>query len=144
MTNPPWEGQPPQDSYNQPQPRDQPPSGHGYGPPMPVRPPDHPKATTAMVLGIVSVAGGMLCYLPFFIAPFAWVMGGKAVREIDASQGKLGGRGMAQAGYILGIIGTILLGIALMVIVAFVAILIIGAVATSSTDSGGIPIPSGA
>lgn len=154
MTNPPGEGQPPQDPHGQPlplpghppqyQPGDLQPSGYGYGPPMPVRPPDHPRASTAMVLGIVSVAGGMLCYLPFFIAPFAWVMGGKAVREIDASQGKLGGRGMAQAGYILGIIGSILLGIALLVIAAFVAILVIGAVATSSTNSGGIPVPSGA
>lgn len=143
MTNPPGEGQPPQDPHHQPQyPGDQPPSGYGYGPPMPVRPPDHPKATTAMVLGIVSVAGGMFCYLPFFVAPFAWVMGGKAVREIDASQGKLGGRGMAQAGYILGIIGSVLLCIALLVIAVFVAILVIGAVATSSTNSGDIPVPS--
>jgi len=111
---------------------------------MPVRPPDHPKATTAMVLGIVAVAGGMLCYLPFFVAPFAWVMGGKAVREIDASQGKLGGRGMAQAGYILGIIGSVLLGIALLVIAIFLALLVIGTVATTSTNSGDIPFPSGA
>lgn len=50
-----------------------PPSGYGYGQPMPFHPPpDHPKATTAMVLGIVALAGGMICYLPFFLAPFAW------------------------------------------------------------------------
>jgi len=111
---------------------------------MQVRPPDHPKATTAMVLGIVAVAGGLLCYLPFFIAPFAWVMGGKAVREIDAAQGKLGGRGMAQAGYVLGIIGSVLLGIALLVIAAFLAIVVISAVASSPTNAGNIPVPSGA
>ena len=116
------------------EPQGQPPSGYGYGPPMPVRPPDHPKATTAMVLGIVALAGGMICYLPFFLAPFAWVMGGKAVREIDAAQGKLGGRGMAQAGYILGIIGSVLLGIALLVIAAFLAILVVAAVTSSSTN----------
>lgn len=123
-------------------PGDQPPTGYGYGPPMPVRPPDHPKATTAMVLGIVAVGGGMICYLPFFLAPFAWVMGGKAMREIDAAQGKLSGRGMAQAGYVLGIIGSVMLGIALLAIAAFVAVLIVGTVA-NSTNAGELPIPSG-
>lgn len=95
-----------------------------------------------MVLGIVAVGGGMICYLPFFLAPFAWVMGGKAMREIDAAQGKLSGRGMAQAGYVLGIIGSVMLGIALLAIAAFVAVLIVGTVA-SSTNAGELPIPSG-
>ena len=131
MSYPPGDQPPSQEPQGQP---GQPPSGYGYGPPMPVRPPDHPKATTAMVLGIVALAGGMICYLPFFLAPFAWVMGGKAVREIDAAQGKLGGRGMAQAGYILGIIGSVLLGIALLVIAAFLAILVVAAVTSSSTN----------
>ena len=31
------------------------------------------------------------------------------MNEIDASGGQLGGRGQAQAGYVLGIIGTVLL-----------------------------------
>ena len=66
--------------------------------------PDHPKATTSLVLGILGI---VICGI---IAPFAWRMGKRAVDEIDASQGQLGGRGQAQAGYILGVIGTILLG----------------------------------
>ena len=36
-------------------------------------------------------------------------MGKRALREIDASNGGLGGRGVAQGGRILGIIGTVLL-----------------------------------
>ena len=40
-------------------------------------------------------------------------MGKRTVDEIDASNGQLGGRGSAQAGYILGLIGTILLGLGL-------------------------------
>ena len=45
------------------------------------------------------------------VAPFALVIGRGAVKEIDASGGSLGGRGMAQAGYILGIIGTVILAL---------------------------------
>jgi hypothetical protein len=44
-------------------------------------------------------------------SPFALVIGRNAMKEIDASQGTLGGRGMAQAGFILGIIGTVILGL---------------------------------
>ena len=79
-----------------------PPGGYGqpggYGPTQ-----THPKATTSLVLGIV----GIVCCS--IVAPFAWVTGKKTVTEIDASGGRLEGRGQAQAGYILGIIGTVLL-----------------------------------
>ena len=47
------------------------------------------------------------------VAPFALVIGRRAVKEIDASGGRLGGRGMALAGFILGVIGTVILGLAL-------------------------------
>ena len=67
------------------------------------QPQNHPRATTALVLGIV----GIVCCS--ILAPFAWAIGKKAVNEIDASGGQYGGRGQAQAGYILGIIGTVLL-----------------------------------
>jgi len=81
-----------------------PPGGYGqapggYGAPSQT----HPKATTSMILGIV----GIVCCS--FAAPFAWMMGKKTVTEIDASGGRLDGRGQAQAGYILGIVGTVLL-----------------------------------
>lgn len=75
--------------------------------------PDHPKATTAMVLGIV---GLVLCQV---LSPFAWVMGKTTLQEIDASAGRVGGRGQAQAGYVLGIVGTVLLGISIVVLVGY-------------------------
>jgi hypothetical protein len=37
--------------------------------------PKEPRATTAMVLGIIAIAGGMLCYLPALCGPAALVIG---------------------------------------------------------------------
>ena len=87
-----------------------PPGGYGYEQP----PQDHPRATMSMILGIL---GLVICGV---IAPFAWRIGKRTMDEIDASGGHLGGRGMAQAGYIMGIIGTVFL--ALGVLFALVAI----------------------
>jgi TRAP-type C4-dicarboxylate transport system permease small subunit len=78
-----------------------PPPPGGYQPPQQ----DHPRATMSLILGIL---GLVICGV---IAPFAWNMGKKTMNEIDASGGQLGGRGMAQAGYIMGIIGTVLLAL---------------------------------
>jgi uncharacterized membrane protein YjgN (DUF898 family) len=79
--------------------------------------PDHPRATSSLVLGIL---GLVLCGV---IAPFAWVIGKRAVNEIDASHGQLGGRGSAQAGYIMGIIGTALLALGLVFVAFYVLVL---------------------
>lgn len=112
-----------------------PPGGYGYPPPgsYPQAPvqyaPDHPKATTVLILGILGV---VLCQV---LGPFAWVMGKRTMNEIDASQGRVGGRGAAQAGYVLGIVGTVLLGVTLLILVAyflFAVALIGGGMATST------------
>jgi hypothetical protein len=71
------------------------------------------------------------------LAPFAWRIGKRTVDEIDASNGQLGGRGSAQAGYIMGIIGTILLGLAVIFLVFWLIIVVI-AVGSSSTSSLGL------
>jgi hypothetical protein len=99
-----------------------PPPGYGYYPPQPAQE-SSTSAVTALVLGILSfVACG-----PFTAIP-AIIVGRNAMREIDASQGRLGGRGMAQAGYVLGIIGTILGVIGLIVVLLlFVGIFATGA-----------------
>ncbi|MGH3472427.1 MAG: DUF4190 domain-containing protein [Nocardioidaceae bacterium] len=81
----------------------------------------HPHATTALVLGIL---GLVVCGI---LAPFALSIGHKAVREIDQSNGALGGRGSANAGYILGIIGTVLLAIAILFLITAVAVSTSGA-----------------
>jgi hypothetical protein len=83
---------------------------------------DDGQATTAMVLGIL---GFVICQV---LAPFALVIGRNSMKRIDASGGRLGGRGRAQAGFILGLVGTILLGIALVLGL----ILIAGSASTSS------------
>lgn len=98
---------------------------YGYLPP----PPEHPQSTTVMVLGIL---GLVMCQVA---SPFAWVMGKRSVAEIDASGGRLGGRGQAQTGYILGIVGTCLLGLGLVVLVFYFVfvVLVLGGMAASST-----------
>lgn len=90
------------------------------------RPPDHPQATTVLILGCLGLAFCGFC------APFAWIKGRKTLAEIDASAGQLGGRSQASAGYVMGIVGTALLGVMLLVMVGAVALMIIGAEAESS------------
>ncbi|MCW2770026.1 MAG: hypothetical protein JWR27_1459 [Aeromicrobium sp.] len=90
-------------------------------------PQKHPRATTALVLGILGVVA---CGV---VAPFAWVIGGKAVREIDASPGTYGGRSEANAGKILGIVGSALLVLSVLALIA----LVIVAVATGDSSSDG-------
>lgn len=130
----PPQGEQPQPGYweqqaQQPQPGQQPPyPPAGYPPQAPVQyAPDHPKATTSLVLGILGV---VLCQI---IAPFAWVMGKKTLDEIDASQGRVGGRGAAQAGYVLGIVGTVLLGLGIIFGILWVILIaVVGGLSTST------------
>jgi hypothetical protein len=100
---------------------------YGYAPPPVQYAPDHPRATTSLILGIL---GLVLCG---FVAPFAWAIGKRTVNEIDASHGQLGGRGSAQAGYIMGIIGTALLALGLIAVVLW----LVAAVALFSSSSTG-------
>jgi len=104
--------------------------GPGDGPPPPPYgyapfPPDHPQSVTVLVLGILSL---LFCQL---LGPVAWVMGHRAVREIDEAQGRLGGRSQAQLGMVLGIVGTALLGLALVGLVLFFALFAVSAVSVS-------------
>jgi hypothetical protein len=96
---------------------DEHPQPYGYAPP--VYPPEHPKATTVLVLGIL---GLVACGI---VAPFAWIMGKRTLEEIDGSNGQLGGRGSAQAGYVMGIIGSIFLGLAVLMIVLLVVLFVL-------------------
>lgn len=109
-TPPPY-GAPQPDPYGQPYP------GQPY-----YRAPDHPQATTVLVLGVL---GLVLCQL---LSPVAWVMGSRVVREIDAGGGRVGGRGSANAGRICGMVGTILIGVSL----AFLLVFLVIAVAASA------------
>jgi hypothetical protein len=100
--------------------------------------PDHPSATTAMVLGIISLAGVVFCLgVTLVLSPVAWVVGAKAVREIDASPSRYSGRDRANSGKIMGIIGTVLLVLGVIAIILFVVLF-----AVSGSDSGPNPSPT--
>jgi uncharacterized membrane protein YjgN (DUF898 family) len=87
------------------------PPAYGYRPP----PPNHPQATTVLVLGILGI---VVCGL---IGPFAWSMGNRVVAEIEASGGAWGGQTEATIGRVLGIVTTVLLLVSLAFIVALFA-----------------------
>lgn len=126
-TPPPAYGAPAQPGYGTPQ------QGAAYGYPAAPRP-NHPSATTALVLSLVALAGILFCGgITLVLSPFAWRLGTKAVREIDASPGTYGGRDQANAGRIMGIIGTVFLGLGILAIVGLIAI----GLASSSTTTYG-------
>ena len=86
--------------------------------------PDHPKSTSALVVGLIAVAGGFTCLLPILAAPVAWVLGAQARREIRRAPQQWGGESKATAGMVLGIIGTVLLvlGVLFLVLVIVLAL----------------------
>ena len=85
--------------------------------------PTHPSATTSMVLGIIGLVSIAVCAgFLLIVSPVAWVLGAKAVREIDSSPGRYGGRDRAQAGKILGIIGSVLLVLGVLAIILVVVL----------------------
>lgn len=77
------------------------------------------KALWSMILGIL---GLVCCWLVTSIP--AIVLGHMAKQEIAASGGRQGGQGMAQAGFIMGIIGTAL---GVLGLIWFVFVLAVGA-----------------
>jgi hypothetical protein len=97
---------------------DPPPPPPQYGAPQPPYagpPPNHPRAVLTLVLGILSIpCCGLLTGIP------AIILGRTALREIDAAPGQYSGRGLANAGYICGIVGTVLsvIGIIVNIIIA--------------------------
>ncbi len=99
-----------------------PPSGEYAAPPAPGRKAEG--AVTALVLGIIGV---VFCPL---LAPVAWSVGRKAERLVDASGGTLGGRGEATTGKILGIIGTVLIVLGIVLLIGLIAF-------GTSIESGG-------
>ncbi len=118
-----------------------PPGGQSGMPPAPGYPPyafapprpDHPQSNLALILGIVGLVTGFLCGLGFVISPFAWGLGRNAVKEIQASQGRLGGEGPAKAGMITGIVGTVFLAIGVLLLIGFAVLVVAGASSSGSS-----------
>ncbi len=104
--------QPPENPY-------QPSSGYAFPAP------DHPQAAVILILGILGVSIAQVC------APIAWYLGNKAKREIESSNGTIGGLGLVNAGRICGIVGTAILALSLVIVVVAV-IVIIAAASTSA------------
>jgi hypothetical protein len=101
---------PPQGGY-----APQPPTGGGYA----AQPsayaaavPNEGSALLALILGIVGIIP--CCAI---VAPVAFFIGNSSIGKIRASNGTLGGLGMAQAGRILGIIGSILFALYILAVV---------------------------
>ncbi len=114
----------------------QPPVG-GYGmTPQPgypaAQPPVHPDANTALITGIVALAGTFVCFLPIFASPFAWYLGTKALRNVRASNGQYRGESEARIGQVLGIIGTVLL---ILAILGFVFFFVLAIIASSGSGA---------
>jgi TRAP-type C4-dicarboxylate transport system permease small subunit len=85
------------------------------------------KATLAVVLGVLGI---ICCGL---LAPAAWYLASEELKAINAGRLSEANRGMAQVAKILGIIGTILLGLAILWVVLFGGMATIGAL----TGAGG-------
>ncbi|HEX4978022.1 MAG TPA: hypothetical protein VFV40_09170 [Nocardioides sp.] len=111
-------GQPPAGPPGYGQPPGPPPGW--YTGPTPFRLPDHPEATKALVVGIIALVGGFTCYLPLLLGPWAWVVGRRVVRDIDAEPGRWEGRGQGMGGYVMGVVATVLLLLGIVVVVGFV------------------------
>ena len=100
-----------------PNPYGQPGQPGPYGQPLPpASPPTAGKATTSLVLGVVSLfLCGFLTGIP------AIFVGVSARREIRRSNGALGGEGLALGGIITGVLGTIWTLIATVIIIVLFA-----------------------
>ncbi len=81
--------------------------------------PEDSQATLSLVLGIL---GLVLCGI---LAPIAWAIGNTEVKAIDDGRRNPSNRGMAQAGKILGIIGTIFLALGIAFILFFVVVAVV-------------------
>jgi hypothetical protein len=90
---------------------------------------DNSNATAALVLGLLPFITGLL-----FLSPFAWWKGNQAIDEIDAAPGVYNNRGMAVGGRIAGIVGTILLILAILFAVAMVLLFVVFASSSSHSN----------
>lgn len=86
--------------------------------------PDHPKAQTVFILGIVGIFVG-IC------APIAWVMGSGALKEVAANPGQWNPGGSLKTGKILGMVMTILWIIGIIAYILFFALVMMAAVSAS-------------
>ena len=78
-------------------------------------PVQHPQATLALILGILGLA---VCP---FVGIAALVIGNKARNQIDAAPGQFAGRGMATAGFVMGIASVVVTVLMVLLVVLGIA-----------------------
>lgn len=103
-------------------------SPYGGMPYVAAPPATNGKAVAALVLGIVSIVG--TC--GFFTGIPAIILARQSMAEIDASQGAQTGRGMAQAGFWTGIVGSVLM---VLLIIFYIGVLVFLFAVESSTST---------
>lgn len=85
--------------------------------------PNSGKAVAALVLGIVSILGCTAYGLPSLVCgPLAIYFAQAAKKDMREGAVNPSGRGMATAGFVCGLIGTILAGVGLLAFIAFFVI----------------------
>ena len=102
-----------------------------FAPPPPPNQPNRANAEGAIPALILGIIGLVFCPL---VAPFAWFLGRKAERLVDASNGTLTGRGEATAGKILGIVACVLMILGIILLIVLIAV---GSSIDSSGSDGG-------
>jgi hypothetical protein len=80
-----------------------------------------------LVLGILSVAGACLP-----LGPFAWIMGKGDLEKIDSGQMDPEGRGMTLAGMVCGMVGTGIMILGLLSLVAALVFVVVGTAAATA------------
>lgn len=93
--------------------------------------PQHPRATAAFTMGLVSLIGAVLV-LPAALGPLACYLGVSARRSIEREPQRWGGRAQATTGMVLGTIASTLL-----VLFAVVSLVLAGLFAVSLRTSYG-------
>lgn len=83
------------------------PADHGY--------PEESQATTALVLGILGV-------MTTILAPIAWVIASREIEAIHAGRRSPEGMQLASTARILGMVGTVLLALGLLVAILLIAV----------------------
>lgn len=96
--------------------------GGGYGGQV-----EHPQGTTVLILGILGIVA---CQI---LAPFAWSMGNKALEEVDRDPLRYSNRSLVNTGRILGLVGTVILGIYVAIFVLYIVFVVV-LVGSSSTS----------
>lgn len=71
----------------------------------------YPESSQAVLVFVLGILGLLMCQI---LAPIAWAIGNGELRGIAEGRRPPQDRGLASAGRVLGIIGTVLLGLGLL------------------------------